>query len=67
MLRSEVLAIVGDQFRDVRKKLDLQLKRTAQIQAQLDHLAGLIARIVNEEETLDSRRERSLKIVPLLP
>jgi hypothetical protein len=49
MKRSEVLAIVEDQFREIRKKLDLQLHRIAQIQAQLDQLAGLIARIVNED------------------
>lgn len=49
MKRSEVLAIVEDQFREIRNKLDLQLQRTAQIQAQLDYLGGLVKHIVEED------------------
>ena len=48
MKRSEVLAIVADQFGEIRKALDLQLLRIAQIQAQLDHLGGLVKRLVEE-------------------
>ena len=36
MARADILAVVADQFYDVRKKLDIQLERSAQIQAQLD-------------------------------
>jgi hypothetical protein len=49
MKRSEVLAIVADQFAEIRKALDLQLQRTGQIQAQLDHLGGLVRRLVEED------------------
>jgi hypothetical protein len=62
----EVLAIVGDQFREIRKQLDVQLQRIAQIQVQLDQLAGLIARIVNEDTT-DSCRQRPLEVEHRLP
>lgn len=36
MARADILAVVEDQFYDVRKRLDVQLERTAQLQAQLD-------------------------------
>ena len=49
MKRSDVLAIVEDQFREIRKQLDLHLQRTAQVQAQLDHVEGLIKQLVHEE------------------
>ena len=48
MQREDVLAIVEDPFREIRKQLDLHLQRTAQIQAQLDHLAGLIKNVINQ-------------------
>ena len=49
MKRSDVLAIVEDQFREVRQQLDLHLQRTAQVQAQLDHVEGLLKQLVREE------------------
>ena len=48
MRPAEVLAMVDDQFIGIRKQLDLQLKRTEQLQAQLDQIHGLVKRIVNE-------------------
>ena len=36
MTRTDILAVVEDQFYDVRKRLDVQLKRTSEIQQQLD-------------------------------
>ena len=36
MAKADVLAIVADQFDDIRHRLDLQLTRTAQVQEQLD-------------------------------
>lgn len=51
MKPSEVLAVVDDQFRQIRKGLDLQLQRTAQIQAQLDHLDALVKQLVGVGES----------------
>lgn len=34
--RGDVLGIVDDQFREIRTQIDLQVRRTAQIQLQLD-------------------------------
>jgi Mg2+ and Co2+ transporter CorA len=63
MRRSEVLAIVADQFEQMgeqldqhRKQLDLQLQRTAQMQAQLDHIGNLVKRLVEEDVTLSGQR-----------
>ena len=36
MSKADVLAIVADQFDDVRRRLDVQLTRTGQLQEQLD-------------------------------
>jgi hypothetical protein len=36
MAAADILAVVEDQFYDVRKQLDAQLTRTAEIQQQLD-------------------------------
>ena len=36
MARADILAVVEDQFYDVRKRLDVQLERTSQLQAQID-------------------------------
>jgi hypothetical protein len=38
MKPAEVLAIVDDQFGQIRKQLDLQLRRTGQLQVQLDKI-----------------------------
>ena len=36
MAPADILAVVEDQFYEVRKRVDVQLKRTGQIQHQLD-------------------------------
>ena len=36
MARADILAVVEDQFYEVRKRLDIQLARTGELQAQLD-------------------------------
>ena len=47
MKPAEVLALVEDQFFEIRKQLDVQLQRFAQLQMQLDQIHGLIKSIVN--------------------
>lgn len=36
MAPADILAVVEDQFAEVRKRLDVQLTRTAELQRQLD-------------------------------
>ena len=36
MARADILAVVEDQFYDIRKRLDIQLTRTGELQAQID-------------------------------
>ena len=36
MSKADVLAVVADQFDDIRRRLDVQLTRTGQLQEQLD-------------------------------
>ena len=43
MAPGDILAVVEDQFYDVRKRLDMQLKSTAAIQQQLDEQRREIA------------------------
>lgn len=38
MKSEEVLALVDDQFFQIRKQLEIQLQRTGQLQAQLDQI-----------------------------
>ena len=38
MKAAEVLALVDNQFAQVRKQLDLQLQRTGQLQVQIDRI-----------------------------
>lgn len=44
--RADVLAIVDDRLTAIRAELALQLKRTAQIQVQLDQITALIKKVV---------------------
>ncbi len=48
MRPAEVLALVDDQFMEIRKQLALQLTRTAQLQLQLDQIHGLVKQLVNQ-------------------
>ena len=36
MARADILAVVEDQFHDMRQRLDVQLVRTSELQAQID-------------------------------
>ena len=36
MTRADILAVVEDQFYELRKRLDVQLTRTGELQAQID-------------------------------
>lgn len=44
--RADVLAMVEDQFGEIRKELGLQLTRMGQIQAQLDQIHRIIKKLV---------------------
>ena len=46
--RAAVLAMVEDQFLEIRKELGLQLTRMGQIQTQLDQIHGLVKKLVQE-------------------
>jgi hypothetical protein len=46
MKSAEVLALVDDQFHEIRRQLDLQLRRTGQLQVQLDQIHGLVKLLV---------------------
>ena len=46
--REDVLALVEDQFSEMRKALDIQLTRFAQLQVQLDQIHTLLKRLVKE-------------------
>ena len=48
MQRADVLAMVEDQFYEIRKQLDLQLMRFAQLQTQLDQIHRLLKGLVND-------------------
>jgi hypothetical protein len=46
--RAEVLAVVDDQFVEVRKNFKTQLKHTAKIQTQLDEIHGLLKKLIEQ-------------------
>ena len=48
MRPAEVLALVEDQFFEIRKQLDTQLQRFAQLQVQLDQIHHLMKSIVTQ-------------------
>jgi hypothetical protein len=48
MKPAEVLALVEDQFYELRKQLDIQLTRFAELQAQLDQIHRLLKSIVSQ-------------------
>ena len=48
MSRADVIAVVEDQFYEVRKRLDIQLDRTGELQAQLDEQRKETARILEQ-------------------
>ena len=48
MKPAEVLALVEDQFYEIRKQLGVQLQRFGQLQAQLDQIHRLLKSIVSQ-------------------
>lgn len=48
--RAQILAAVEEQLADIRQQLDVQLTRFAQLQAQVDHIHGLLKHLVQEPE-----------------
>ncbi len=46
--RADILAVVEDQFGEIRKQLDVQLTRFAQLQMQLDQIHKLLKQLVKE-------------------
>lgn len=46
--RADVLAMVDDQFKGIRKEMNLQLVRMGQIQAQLDQIHTMVKKLVRQ-------------------
>jgi hypothetical protein len=46
--RAEILAVVDDQFVEVRKNFKTQLKHTTKIQTQLDEIHGLLKKLIEQ-------------------
>ena len=63
MAKADVLAIVADQFDDIRHRLDLQLTRTAQVQDQLDRQHKEIAA---QHKEMVALREQLTEVQALL-
>jgi hypothetical protein len=51
--RAEILAVVDDQFIEVRRNFKTQLKHTTKIQTQLDEIHGLLKTLI--EKSSDTR------------
>ena len=64
MSRADILAVVEDQFYDVRKRLDVQLKGTAQVQQQLDEQRKDIAEL---RRTVDLAHSLLKQLLAKLP
>jgi hypothetical protein len=47
--RADVLAMVEDQFAELRRQLDVQLVRMSQIQQQLDQIHSAIKRLIAQD------------------
>jgi hypothetical protein len=46
--RAEILAVVDDQFVEVRKNFKTQLKHATKIQTQLDEIHGLLKKLIEQ-------------------
>ena len=46
--RAEILAVVDDQFVEVRQNFKVQLKHTTKIQQQLDEIHGLLKTLIEQ-------------------
>ncbi len=47
--RADMLAMVDDQFSQIRRRLDTQLTRMAQIQQQLDQIHTVVKQLVRQD------------------
>jgi hypothetical protein len=50
MAKADVIAVVEDQFYEVRKRLDIQLERTAALQSQIDAQRQETLRVLEQVE-----------------
>ena len=66
MGKADVLAVVEDQFYEVRHHLDLQLVRIGELQAQLDAQGKETARILEQVDAQRSETARILEQVELI-
>jgi len=48
MQRAEILAVVDDQFVEVRRNFKTQLKHTTTIQKQLDEIHDLLKKLIEQ-------------------
>ena len=64
MAPADILAVVEDQFFDVRRRLDVQLARTGEIQQQLDAQRKEIAEL---HQTVDLAHQLLKQLVAKLP
>lgn len=48
--RAQILAAVEGQLADIRRQLEIQLTRFGQLQAQVDHIHGLLKQVIQEPE-----------------
>jgi len=55
MGRADILAVVEDEFVDIRKRLDVQLIRTAELQAQLDSQRAEMGALSQEVDLIHVR------------
>jgi hypothetical protein len=46
--RAEILAVVDDQFVEVRRNFKTQLKHSTKIQKQLDEIHGLLKKLIEQ-------------------
>ena len=46
--RAEILAVVDDEFVEVRRNFKAQLKHTTKIQKQLDDIHGLLKKLIEQ-------------------
>jgi hypothetical protein len=44
--REDILALIDDQFSEIKQQLGIQLTRFAQLQVQLDQIHGLLRQVV---------------------
>jgi hypothetical protein len=44
--RADILAVVQDEFNELRKQMQIQIERTAQMQLQLDTIQGLVKQLI---------------------